>query len=942
MSQEIAGSPQADHGKFQARTTDGLPRAPFYWAAGLTLILACGPFLPFVKLFPTPASYQPVHTLLEFIAVAVSAMVFALGWNLRRQEENSQAVLLAAICLGFVLVDLAHTLSYQGMPDLVTPSSPEKAIFFWLANRMTVGLALFAVAILPPQRWSAAASYVALGTVIAVSGLVWWIGFYHLDMLPRTFIPGQGLTPFKIIVEALAAAIFAIAALLLLKRAWRERQANLAWLAAGAWTLALAGPFFIIYHDITDLFNLLGHIYMSLAYLMIYRALFVAGVAAPYEALARQRALLRSLIDSVPDLIFFKDRRSAYLGFNQAFAAYSGRSEKVMIGKTDFDFAPPEVAAFYRQKDVEMLAAGRPVSNEEWIDYPDGRRVLVETMKTPLRGPDGELLGIIGVSRDITERKLAEAALRASEESLQAYRGHLEELVAARTRELEEARAEAERLARVKSDFLANMSHEIRTPLNAILGLAQIGERQQADPKARDSFRRILDTGQMLLGVINDILDFSKIEADKLSLEDGTIDLGQMIDDAVALVSFRARSKGLDFKVDKAADLPAACRGDPLRLSQVLVNLLANAVKFTKQGQVSLAISRNGDTLVLRVADTGVGIGPEHIGRLFVPFEQADGSTTRRFGGTGLGLTICKRLVDLMGGEIRVASVPGQGSTFEVHLPLEEATPPAAAPAAPAPTGHRLAGLTLLAAEDNPVNRTVLEDILALEGARLVCLEDGCQALERLRRDGQEAYDIVLTDIQMPCMDGYEFARHVRELAPTLPVVGLTAHAMAEERERCLAAGMVEHVAKPIDIDGLVAVIRRYARPPAATAAATPEPTDDSAIDWGGLERRYRGRQAFIDKIFAVALEHCGETPAALREAARSGDLERIGFLAHGLKSTTGNLAVPGLQDLATRTEQAARQAAPETRALAAQLAAGLEHLLAEIAARRPAPSACA
>ncbi|HJW23642.1 MAG TPA: MASE3 domain-containing protein [Rhodocyclaceae bacterium] len=942
MNQDINGLLQANGEEPQGPAAGRkLPWPPLAWAAGLTLLLLCGPLLPAPKLFPTPADYLPIHTILEFVAMAVSAMVFALGWNLRRQEGNNRAVLLAVVCLAFVAVDMVHTLSYLGMPDFVTPAGPEKAINFWLAGRLMVALALLAVAVMPLRRWSRPACHLALGSAVAVAGLVWWVGLYHPEALPRTFVPGQGLTRFKIMTELAETGIFALAVVLMVRRARREGQDSLHWLAAASWILGLAGLFFSLYREVTDIYNLLGHIYVAVAYVMVYRAVFVAGIAAPYQTLAGQQVLLRSLI----------------------------------------------------------------------------------------------------------------ASLRESESSLQAYRDHLEELVADRTRELEEARAEAERLSRVKGDFLANMSHEIRTPLNGILGLAQLGSRQHADAKVKQSFRRILDSGEMLLDIVNDILDFSKIEADKLCLERGTVDLGKVIDQTVDLLAIRAWGKGLDFRVAEAADLPATCCGDALRLSQVLINLLANAIKFTERGGVTLEACLEGDTLVLAVADTGIGIAPEHLSRLFAPFEQADGSTTRRFGGTGLGLSISKRLVDLMGGEIRVESEAGKGSRFEVRLPLGEAGPAAAAPGgrvvlcrldpreageltdalaargvavaeavgdapfpadaallvtaaealadepyrqrlrafleaggrvavvppngqaegsptlegacplprplrprrlqallagprdaeAPACSAPRLSGLAILAAEDNPVNRAVLEDIMHLEGARLVCLEDGAQALERLRRDGPAAYDLVITDIQMPGMDGYELARRLAEMAPGLPVVGLTAHAQAEAREQCLAAGMVERVVKPLDIDRLVAVVRQYSRRPAARPTAVPAQVPAPAaqrprpqpgcIDWAALHVRYQGRASFIERILAVALRHNGEIPSSLRAAVREGNLQEVAFLAHGLKSTAGNLAAHQLQELATRAEQAARTAAAEAADLAIQLAVALDGMLAEISA---------
>ncbi len=399
-----------------------------------------------------------------------------------------------------------------------------------------------------------------------------------------------------------------------------------------------------------------------------------------------------------------------------------------------------------------------------------------------------------------------------AEQALIDYQVHLEELVSMRTAELVGARVEAERLARVKSEFLANMSHEIRTPLNAVLGFAQIGERESKSREARESFHHIVDSGQMLLGVINDILDFSKIEAGKLSIEARPLRLADTIDHAMGMLSERARAKGLTFSLEMAADMPEWLTGDALRLEQVLVNLLSNAVKFTDQGQVCLSVRWEADRLTAQIADTGIGMSEEQMGRLFTPFEQADGSTTRQFGGTGLGLAISKRLVDMMGGAIAVESSPGVGSTFKLRLPMRAATSDSEVVSGKMDKtrGARLAGLRVLAAEDVKINQLVLDRILAREGARAVFADNGRQALERLEGGRAADFDVVLMDVQMPVMDGHEAARRIREIVPQLPIIGLTAHALAEERDKCLAAGMVDHVTKPIDIDNLVSVIQTH------------------------------------------------------------------------------------------------------------------------------------
>lgn len=382
---------------------------------------------------------------------------------------------------------------------------------------------------------------------------------------------------------------------------------------------------------------------------------------------------------------------------------------------------------------------------------------------------------------------------------------------------LREAKEAAERMGRLKGEFLANMSHEIRTPLNGVLGMAQIGLREaEGDGPTREVLQKIISSGKLLQGIIDDILDFSKIEAGKLVVETVPMDLVEVLEQSCELVEALARGKGLTLRLDRAADLPATCLGDSLRLRQVLMNLLSNAIKFTGAGSVTLAAKRDGDELLLEVSDTGIGISPEHLPHLFNAFEQGDGSTTRRFGGTGLGLAITQRLVGLMGGSIAVASAPGAGSRFSVRLPCREVAADALfaevlGDVEPSP-GERLRGLAILVAEDNEVNQLVIEANLRAEGASVRLVGDGREAVECVRDAGAGGFDMVLMDIMMPNMDGYAATRAIRQLRPDLPVIGQTAHALEEEKERCQAAGMVDHVAKPIDPEKLVATILRHVR----------------------------------------------------------------------------------------------------------------------------------
>jgi len=491
-------------------------------------------------------------------------------------------------------------------------------------------------------------------------------------------------------------------------------------------------------------------------------------------------------IDTGGNLMFINPAGSSMLGY--AADDLIGRPVHVTLHHTHADGTP------FPGSSCPMLGAlrhGKPARNDDDLFWrADGTPLPVATATQPML-KEGHIVGAVVSFIDISQRKALDAAR-------------------------DQALAEAERLTRVKSEFLANMSHEIRTPLNGVLGLAQIGCRDSAGrDKASETFAKIVQSGKLLLGIINDILDFSKIEAGKLEIESLPVELLAVLREVTNLMNERAQAKGLAFRIRKAPDLPTVCKTDPVRLGQILINLLANAIKFTESGSVTLGIARDGEQLVFTVADTGIGMTPEQVARLFRPFEQADGSTTRRFGGTGLGLAITHRLLQLMDGNIRVDSQPGVGSCFEVRLPYIEANLEAN-PVAAAGTAHEsglpLAGLNILVAEDNEVNQEVIRGLLTGDGANVILADNGRKAVECVLSLGGAAFNLVLMDIQMPEMGGHEATRRILELAPDLPIIGQTAHAFAEEKAACLAAGMVAHIAKPLDPDALVELILRYAR----------------------------------------------------------------------------------------------------------------------------------
>lgn len=390
----------------------GLWSPPMAWCVLLTLCLVFGQAMPNVKFFSSPAQYLPLHTVLEFVAMAVSAMVFALAWNLRRRSANSETILIGAGFLAVCLIDLGHTLSYAGMPDLLTPSGTEKAINFWLAGRYVAAGILLGVALIPARAWSMAVCGLLLAAAVLIAAIVWWAALVHPHWFPRTFVAGEGLTIFKIGAEYLLITLYALAAWRLVLKARLTSNANLRWLAAAAWVQGLAEMFFTLYADVTDIYNLLGHLYKAIAYLMVYRAIFVSGVLAPYRELELERSRLSALLSSIPDPVFVKDANGVFMSCNNAFERLLGVGEKSILGRTDYDFFDKELADFFREKDRAAMQAGQPLSNEEWLTFAaDGYRGLFETTKLPLYVA-GTAIGTLGIAHDITRRQQVETDLR--------------------------------------------------------------------------------------------------------------------------------------------------------------------------------------------------------------------------------------------------------------------------------------------------------------------------------------------------------------------------------------------------------------------------------------------------------------------------------------------------------------------------------------------------
>lgn len=440
------------------------------------------------------------------------------------------------------------------------------------------------------------------------------------------------------------------------------------------------------------------------------------------------------------------------------------------------------------RKETEAAVNGMLLDTEFRIRRTDGEIRYLKGFGSLERGEDGAPNRLVGANWDVTEmRRLTERAEAAN---------------------------------RAKSQFLAVMSHEIRTPMNGILGMTQAMLADPLPPVQRERLNVVAESGAALLTILNDILDLSKVEAGKMELESVAFDLGGLLENLRSTYSPSADDQDLVLALD-LGDAAGLYRGDPTRLRQILSNLISNSLKFTTEGRIDIVARRDGPNLIVTVADTGVGMTPEVVARIFKPFAQADASTTRQFGGTGLGLSIVLELTRLMQGDIDVDSRPGEGSRFTVRLPLPWlGTATAASAAASADRTTEGPNLRVLAAEDNAVNRLVLRTLLGQFGVEPTIVENGAQAVEAWL---DHRWDIVLMDIQMPVLDGFGAARAIREREaalglPRVPIIALTANAMPHQREECLAHGMDAVVAKPIDVRALISAIEAVGRPDERTA----------------------------------------------------------------------------------------------------------------------------
>jgi len=627
-----------------------------------------------------------------------------------------------------------------------------------------------------------------------------------------------------------------------------------------------------------------------------------------------ERDHFRSLVDGSPAVIFtlsVRDGSFAYL--NPAFESLTGFSRDLWLGQAFLqlclaDDRPKAIAAIHQV----VIGEGNRTFRLN-VRTKSGEHCCLD-VELRLYTRAGIAPQILGLARDTTQHDRTERDLRAAKEA-------------------------AEAASREKSEFLANMSHEIRTPLNGVIGMTGLLLETDLDPQQRDYVETIRTSGDTLLTLINDILDFSKIESGRLELENQPFSLRESISSNLDLVAAPAAEKGIAMACHFPPDLPERVVGDVTRFRQILVNLLSNGVKFTESGRVDVLVlwQRTGQDraeLEVQVRDTGVGIPEDRIDHIFEAFSQADASTTRRFGGTGLGLTISKHLTELMGGRIWVESQVGVGSIFHftIQVRLADALLASGPERQAAQIDRDLARklpLRILVADDSVVNQKVARMFLERMGYRCDLAANGLEVLEALKR---QHYDVVLMDVQMPELDGLETTRRIRKTAPEDKqprIIAVTAGAMRGDREKCLAAGMDDYVSKPVQAEELQDAILRGSTLTLAqlSLAAAEEPVDpaevsemrsgQAGINLAVLSDLYRLRPQVMNDLVENFLASAADRVEAVKEAVGRGDNEALERAAHSLKGSCGTLGATRMAEVCSDLVTLARDGKSSSATLA-------------------------
>jgi PAS domain S-box-containing protein len=615
------------------------------------------------------------------------------------------------------------------------------------------------------------------------------------------------------------------------------------------------------------------------------------------DTLRQQEAVLRQFVEHTPAAVAMFDTQMRYIIASRRWSEDYNLHNTPLIGRTHYEVFP-DLPERYREVHQQCLREGKVVSAEDCYERASGEKIWIKWEVQPWRQAEGQIGGLIMFTELVTARKQAEEALLAAKNA-----------------------ADAANLA--KSEFVANMSHEIRTPMTAILGFADL----LADPASTASDRAdyaatIRRNGEHLMGVINDILDLSKIEAGKLEIERIACNPVAIAAEVESLMRPRATERRISFRFEYDPRVPGWVKSDPLRLRQILLNLVSNAVKFTEFGGVTVRVYADGPAeqpeIRFDVADTGIGISPERAARLFEPFMQADTSTTRRFGGTGLGLAICKRLAEAMGGTIRVVSTPGQGSLFSLSIPGVDVPSPASA-AVPTPTSSADTGrpapiaARVLLAEDGPDNRRLVGAILRSAGVHMESAENGRRAVDAVVEAAQagQPFDMVLMDMAMPVLDGYGATAELRQRGFTkLPVIAFTANAMESDVARCRQAGCDDYTPKPIERNSLLATVRKWtvgqgkAVVEGAAPAGPPERPTPTVADTGPL-RSDRMDDPILREILPLYVDDLATTVARMTTLLANRRTDDLMNLVHQVKGAGSGFGFPSISTAASSAERA-------------------------------------
>ncbi len=659
------------------------------------------------------------------------------------------------------------------------------------------------------------------------------------------------------------------------------------------------------------------------------------------QAVADAQAYAELILESMGEGLCQVDKEGTLTFISPAGAKLLGYKPEEMIGKNAhalFHHSDPNGNPYPAESSgaLAALREGAPFSRDSEVFWrKDGSSFPVHYVSSPML-VGGVQNGAVVTFRDISEETRIRRALQDNETKLHQVNETLESRVRERTQALAAALEVAELAKRSRGQFLANVSHEIRTPMNSVMGMVYLALKTDPNPMQRDYLEKIKQSGAHLLGIINDILDFSKIDAGKLELECGTFDLEQVLQHIVNVAGGKAAEKRLALKLEIEPQVPKLLRGDALRLGQILINFLINAIKFTDQGRVTirvralqpLAEHAVADSCQLRfeVEDTGIGIDDSQCARLFESFEQGDASTTRRYGGTGLGLAICRQLAILMNGEVGVTSRLGVGSTFWFVASFQQAQDARLQVRALTSVDEAIASLRdkkMLVVDDNDFNLDVARGLLEDIGVRVVTAENGALALDALHNT---TFDCVLMDMQMPVMDGLAATRSIRSDPATakIVVVAMTANAGLEDHNRCLQAGMNDVLTKPIDPDLLFMTLAKLLRPrhastteskgpmdPRTPLKAQPELPDISAFpawDAQALTRIVGDNPAAHVRLLDKYLLTAHDTLDTLRKAAEAGQWTGVADQAHKLKSSSRSVGAMQLGALCERLEQAGRE----------------------------------